>query len=815
MYTCGPCGKVFCKFRELIVHFRCIHNYGEANFPATICPKQSCSTQICTWSGLLRHFKSHEIVLDSENYDKNFEENLTPSLNLVDPVLDDVGNDPNLTEFNEQADITTNLGINVMKDILISFCSSLLASGVTNSTVDFVVKEFENSFLQISKLILRISNKFCKENFEDFSCQSLSLIEAFSHVNSIYKRQKALEKYSQIIMPKEYSLGSRLEQRVRDNKRQEVIVSDTFMYVPILKSLEKLVSSPDIYQCFSKVVPSNSNSIESFKDTVAFKTNCLFSRNPNSIQIQLFYDDFETVNPLGSKRGIHKLGAFYFTIKNLPDYINSQLSSIHLLALFYSEDAKKYGINSILKLIIPDFLYLEKVGISVNGSDRIFGTLCSLAFDNLGGNSLLGFNESFNSHYFCRICCTSKSEAQEIFEHSKMIVRDKSNYANHLSDKSFGVQTECILNQLNYFNFLDSPSVDIMHDLLEGVVPYEIKLVLQKLISLKCFDLDLINQRIQAHNFGYLESKNRPSPIRLEGSGNKIGQKASQAWCLIRYLPVIIGDLVISNEQKKYWEILLQLLEILSYVFCRKFSESTLLLLDAKIVSHHNLFRKLFPDQKLIPKHHLMCHYSFVIRQSGPLVSMWAMRYEGKHNYFSQLAGQIRNFRNICSSLAKRHQQYSSHLLKTIEINEGVRADNIVVSNLYEFAESFDLIEKLRQFDIFKECDGNTKVYTANKVWYRNYKYKIDYVVCYGMGNIFPNFGVIQDLILIDETRCLLFLKKLNVDFFDRHYFSYIVTRTNDLFEVVDISNLIVHECFEFQKNCNTDAFHLVLRHYL
>ena len=81
------------------------------------------------------------------------------------------------------------------------------------------------------------------------------------------------------------------------------------------------------------------------------------------------------------------------------------------------------------------------------------------------------------------------------------------------------------MNRLKYFNFLDSPTVDIMHDLLEGVVPFEIKLVLQKLIGLGNFSLETVNLRIMSHDFGYLEAKNRPSPIRLDGAGNRIGQK--------------------------------------------------------------------------------------------------------------------------------------------------------------------------------------------------------------------------------------------------------------------------------------------------
>ena len=61
-----------------------------------------------------------------------------------------------------------------------------------------------------------------------------------------------------------------------------------------------------------------------------------------------FFDEFETANPLGSKKGIHKLGGIYFTLRNFPPKLNSCLINIHLYALFHAQDIKKYGFDTIL-----------------------------------------------------------------------------------------------------------------------------------------------------------------------------------------------------------------------------------------------------------------------------------------------------------------------------------------------------------------------------------------------------------------------------------------------------------------------------------
>lgn len=44
----------------------------------------------------------------------------------------------------------------------------------------------------------------------------------------------------------------------------------------------------------------------------------LFSAEKDTLQIQLFYYYFETTNLMGSKKGLYRLGAIYFTLWNLP-----------------------------------------------------------------------------------------------------------------------------------------------------------------------------------------------------------------------------------------------------------------------------------------------------------------------------------------------------------------------------------------------------------------------------------------------------------------------------------------------------------------
>lgn len=90
--------------------------------------------------------------------------------------------------------------------------------------------------------------------------------------------------------------------------------------------------------------------------------------------------------------------------------------NIHVVALFHSQDLKKYGFDEILKPLIDDVKTLEMEGIEVPFSDSpLRGTVIQVTGDNLGLHGLFGLIESFSATYFCRFCLTTKEELQSVF----------------------------------------------------------------------------------------------------------------------------------------------------------------------------------------------------------------------------------------------------------------------------------------------------------------------------------------------------------------------------------------------------------------
>ncbi|KAJ8333469.1 hypothetical protein SKAU_G00414770 [Synaphobranchus kaupii] len=178
-----------------------------------------------------------------------------------------------------------------------------------------------------------------------------------------------------------------------------------------------------------------------------------------------------------------------------------------------------------------------------------------------------------------------------------------------------------------------------MHNILEGVGGYETKLVLGSLITEKHITLDQVNNRLTSFHYGFSDSKNKPSTISKQELKNPDGfmrQTAFQMWCLLRYLPPMLGDLI--PEGNVHWELLLLLLSCMEMIFSPSLTSASTMYLAHLIEEHHTLFLKLYPEQHLNPKHHFMVHYPGAIRALGPIVHFWAMRFEAKHGFFKRVS---------------------------------------------------------------------------------------------------------------------------------------------------------------------------------
>ena len=495
----------------------------------------------------------------------------------------------------------------------------------------------------------------------------------FTSLNTESKQNVFFEKKWKTVQPVEKVLGVRFENRRNQSTGtyDQVVVTDKFAYVPILQTLQSILENPNLRDMLTSSHTPKDNVYFDVKDGLYMKRHPLFSNESCALQIQLFYDDFETANPLGSKKGIHKLGAIYFTLRNFPPKVNSSLVNIHLCALFHAQDIKTYGFDTILQPIVSDLKVLETDGIKVPTlKSPVHGSIVQVTGDNLGIHGLFGLVESFSARNCCRFCVLEKSHFQTVFceDEESVIFRTKDMHEEHCYTAQtnpqlphvYGVKRSCLLNSLQYFHTVENYSVDIMHDVLEGVGQYELKLVLEY-VQVNFITAREMARRIESFNYGYSERRNRPPAVKLFDGSNDLGLNAIQSWCLLRNMPLIFGDLVQRDDE--CWHLLMLLLQIMDIAFSPVVTYGMTIFLKHIIVEHHRLFKHVFPSKNLLPKHHFMTHYPRCIREIGPILHTWCMRYEAKHNFFKT---QLKSFKNITKTLAKKHQRYMALNLESI-----------------------------------------------------------------------------------------------------------------------------------------------------
>ena len=518
------------------------------------------------------------------------------------------------------------------------------------------------------------------------------------------------------------------------------------------------------------------------------KTHPLFSNENYALQIQLFYDDFETANPLGSKKGVHKLLGIYFTLRNFRPKLNSSLDNIHLCALFHAQDIKTCGFDTILQPIISDLKVLETDGIKVPMfKNPVHGSIAQVTGDNLGIHGLFGFVESFSARNCCRFCIIEKCDFQTLFheDEESMILRTKEMHAEHCHTMQtnpqqphvYGVKRSCLLNSLKYFNTIDNFSVDIMHDILEGVAQFEVKLVLEY-VQKNFLTAKELAGRIQSFNYGYTERRNRPPAVKLFDGGNDLGLNAIQSWCLLCNMPLIFGDLVQRNDE--YWHLLILLLQIVNIAFAPVLTDGVTIFLKHIIVEHHQLFKLLFPARNLLPKHHFMTHYPRCIRNIGPLLHTWCMCYEAKHNFFKT---QLKSFKNITKTLAKKHQKYMALYWESFsECRLTIGPGKMM--QLGELKEGPDIAAKLN-------TAISTNVLSVRWVKHHGTEYRPGLIVCVEVVDEMPVFCKISTIIVKDE-QVILTGSGVETMCFDEHYHAFkILLKPFQALRVFDVEDLL------------------------
>jgi hypothetical protein len=330
-YSCYICLEVLSgDIRCLFTHLRAVHFVCELRSVTLKCGQGDCVRCYTTFNSLARHLRdqhSGEGASVSNHITLNDNRSVGATVSSDNAAINVGFAEP------EDAPVVHDRSI-----VAASFVASLLSSSsVTQRTVQSVI---EHTTALVSDIVQDIANDVARTmGSTNTECEGLlnriqQYAGPFDSINSQYKRDTYFRKHLGMVQAKSVFLGNRFDQSLdpATGSMRQIIKRDTFQYVPLLKLIELLLSDSSIRRETMKERASLDGLMYDFCDGSLFKNDSLFAEDKSSLQLCLYYDECEVVNPLSSRRGIQKIGFIYLSLRNVRPMFNSRLSNSHIVA---------------------------------------------------------------------------------------------------------------------------------------------------------------------------------------------------------------------------------------------------------------------------------------------------------------------------------------------------------------------------------------------------------------------------------------------------------------------------------------------------
>lgn len=612
--------------------------------------------------------------------------------------------------------------------------------------------------------------------------------QPFNRLETEFLQFKKFQKDAYYVPPQQILLGRRSDYRKNKSKKNKIPVQIkcTADFIEIRFILKYFFELPGYSQQIFEFVES----LYSDKTVIRNFIQASFWQNRKRtfddaggkivFPIFVYYDDFENNNPLGSHAGLAKCGAVYFSLPFLPDNLRSKVTNIFLFVLFNSLDRKLFKNKIIFHKVITELKYLESVGIMINieGKEvRIYFQVALILGDNLGLHTLFGYSESFRANHPCRFCLIHYNELSDHFSEDNVILRDEVNYRQHVDNiksngslPSYNVVEECVFHALkNTFHVTKNLSVDVMHDVFEGIAKYDLALILNHYVNnSKLFTLEQLNERISA--FSFKEWENRPTEIQTHHLKKMLKMSAAEMMSFIRNFPFLIGDLV--PEGDACWNLFLAFKKAVDVIMLSVSDAHTHELMKVVISEYLEELNTLFP-RSFKPKHHHLTHYWRVAYLMGPLWHLSSMRYESRHQEGKKVSRSAICRANVCHTIAIKTQ---------LILNDRFLSANQPPS-IFTYGPFSEMLFESFSFN-FNDFPNSPSGYTDKKSisspkWVARYGKKIkvgDILLDFQNDSVEPLFFVIKHIVFDPNHGFLIVAQSLDkFTFYDNHYQSYCI----------------------------------------
>lgn len=294
--------------------------------------------------------------------------------------------------------------------------------------------------------------------------------------------------------------------------------------------------------------------------------------------------------------------------------------------------------------------------------------------DNKGINDVGGFAKSHTAQHFCRICFMSKKQTQLRTTQDDSKMRNPENYERDLKkhdEKLTGIVENSIVNSIHLCHATECFGVDIMHDVFEGILHYNLSATIRQFIKDGYFTLAQLNKLKSDFEFGEVESGNKSPALTMKKlKSKKLLMSAAEMHSFFHHFGLIVGDLVPKSD--KTWKFYLETTKVLDLLFLPSYNDKDLSLLASTISNMNSMYKKLF-NETLKPKHHYITHYPTMIRRFGPLYYISSMRYEAKHKTLKSYTKNTTSRLNLSLSLGRKlRYSFAFRILNNIGLNDSI-----------------------------------------------------------------------------------------------------------------------------------------------
>ncbi|KAL6418047.1 hypothetical protein ACFW04_013651 [Cataglyphis niger] len=326
--------------------------------------------------------------------------------------------------------------------------------------------------------------RIIKQELASFFNQCKNL---FYDLDTEYKRIQYFSQKGCYIEPVSYIIGQTMESRKINNIFTLIPNNVTSQFIFVMKILKAIFEIPNILKDileYMEQVTNDSHCVSNIIQSELWKQLSHNFHDKLVFPLIIYYDEFETNNPLGDHAGVHKVGAVHVSLPCMPPEARSKLDNIFLTLLFLNKDRE----------------ILEKSGLVTKQGIHIYIKCVFVIGDNLGVHEICGFVKSFVANHPCRFYKVSLNQIKYQTVEDKQLLRTVSEYDIDLQKRNVsitGLTEICVWNQLDSFHILQNMSCDIIHDVF--VCQYMSKLILH-FVQSNLFTLEDLNDRIDTYD---------------------------------------------------------------------------------------------------------------------------------------------------------------------------------------------------------------------------------------------------------------------------------------------------------------------------